>query len=101
MKFALGLVALVALAVACGTTTTDLPAGDATAGQDLYTTNCETCHGADAKSGSAGENLVGEVGEQSEFISAIQNGKDNGAMPAFPELSDQDIADIIAYVETL
>lgn len=74
--------------------------GDPTAGADLYETHCLACHGEDARSGSAGENLVDEVTEeQDEFIEAILEGKDNGAMPAFADtLSDQEIADILAHI---
>jgi cytochrome c oxidase cbb3-type subunit 3 len=77
--------------------------GDATAGAALYETNCQACHGADARSGSAGENLADEVGgEQDEFIQVILDGKDNGAMPAFADtLSDQEIADILAHIGSL
>ena len=34
-----------------------------------------------------------------DFVNAIQNGK--GYMPAFPDLSDTDIGNIIAYVRSL
>jgi|GEM_PF-1477785 len=77
--------------------------GDATAGAGLYETHCLACHGDDARSGSAGENLADEVAEeQDEFIEAILEGKDNGAMPAFADtLSDQEIADILAHIASL
>lgn len=80
----------------------DALSGDAAAGTALYETHCLACHGADARSGSAGEDLVDEVGEGGEFIEAILEGKDGGAMPAFAEtLSDQDVADIVAYITGL
>jgi cytochrome c oxidase subunit 2 len=76
--------------------------GDAASGETLFTAQCASCHGADAKSGSANENLVEAVGEGAEFIDVVLDGKDNGAMPAFKDtLSDQEIADIIAWLETL
>lgn len=89
---------LVAFFVAC--TPTEIPAGDAAAGEGLFTTNCVSCHGADAKSGSARQDLPGEVGNENEFFNTVVAGK--GGMPAFgAELSDQEIADIMAWVATL
>jgi mono/diheme cytochrome c family protein len=77
--------------------------GDSAAGAALYETHCQGCHGDDARSGSAGENLVDEVREEEgEFIDTILRGKENGAMPAFDEtLSDQEIADILAHLADL
>lgn len=104
MKFAALLFAAVAL-VACGTEeeTEQELTGDATAGETIWTeNNCLSCHGADGKSGSAGEDIVSTAtNEASEFAEVVKNGKDNGAMPAFSNLSDQDIADLRAYVQTL
>lgn len=101
MKSAFALSSFVLFACACAAPA-DIPEGDAVAGEGLYTTHCASCHGGDAKSGSAGENLVEEVGEEDEFFNVVVAGKDNGAMPAFgDELSDQEIADIMAWVATL
>ena len=68
--------------------------GDATAGKAVYTQNCLSCHGSDAKSGSAGENLPGT--EISKAYSQIVNG--GGGMQSFSNLSDQEIANVWAYV---
>ena len=90
--------------VACdGGSTGDFPTGDATNGEALYGVHCEVCHGADAKSGSAGENLVeAATEEEAEWFDVVSNGKDNGAMPAFAdELTEQEMADILAYVAGL
>ena len=54
------------------------------------------CHGADA-SGVSAPGIVDRPDE--DFVNAIQNGK--GYMPAFPDLSDIDIGNIIAYVRSL
>jgi mono/diheme cytochrome c family protein len=101
MKFAALLFAAVAL-VACGTeeeTGSDL-VGDATAGEAVWTDNtCFTCHGADAISGTAGVNLVDvAANEASEFSSTVLNGE--GGMPSF-DLTEQEIADLRAYIATL
>lgn len=90
-------VALLLPLVACGGDTSSLT-GDATAGATIYADNCASCHGADATGGS-GPNLVGVV-ETDEATDIITNGED--AMPAFGDiLSEQDIADVIAYVQSL
>lgn len=71
--------------------------GDSTAGKPLYTQNCVSCHGTDAKSGSAAKNLPGE--SVSEAFDQILNG--GGGMQSFANLTDQEIANIWAHVVTL
>ncbi len=102
--------------VACGDKTTDTSGGmddeatddtvepsvediDATPeelGKALYESNCLGCHGSDAL-GASGPGI--QVESDESFYNAIQNG--DGAMPAFPDLTDTDIANIILYVRTL
>ncbi len=65
-------------------------------GQALYELKCMGCHGSDASGGSA-PGIQNE--SDAKFYTAIQNG--DGPMPAFPDLSDTDIANIIAYVRSL
>jgi mono/diheme cytochrome c family protein len=72
--------------------------GDTASGETLFSSNCASCHGA------AGEGVSAPAIAGLDFtdgdISLVLNGEDG--MPAFGEsLSDQDIADIIAYVGTL
>lgn len=79
------------------TTTIAALKGDAVAGKTIYTSNCSTCHGADAKTGTAGKNIAAEdsTGAYAQIVSG------GGGMPAFDSLSDQDIANVWAYVQTL
>ena len=74
--------------------------GDATSGQTLYSANCASCHGATGGGGS-GPNLVKAFNddEKAELIDVILDG--DGDMPAFSSLSDQEIADIVSYLEGL
>jgi mono/diheme cytochrome c family protein len=76
--------------------------GDATSGQTLFSANCASCHGAMGGGGS-GPNLVSafnETDEAAEHIDVILEGE--GAMQAFGDsLSDQEIADIVSYLEGL
>ena len=71
--------------------------GSATQGKTPFTQNCVTCHGTDAKSGSAAKNLPAESAS-SAFTQILEGG---GGMQSFSSLSDQDIANIWAYVVTL
>lgn len=74
---------------------------DASAGKTLYTANCASCHGSDAASGSANKNVANEVqSSSSAAVNTILAG--DGQMPSFAStLSDQEIADIVAYIKTL
>lgn len=74
---------------------------DVTAGKTLYATNCASCHGSDAASGSANKNVANEVqSNASAAIGTILSG--DGQMPSFAStLSDQEIADVVAYIKTL
>lgn len=76
--------------------------GDAASGQPLYATRCANCHGATG-GGGLGPNLVAEFNErdeQAEKIDVILEGEDS--MPGFADtLSDQEIADIVSYLESL
>lgn len=72
--------------------------GDATAGETLFADNCASCHGADA-TGGTGPDLVAE-GFDEDGVNIILDGEED--MPSFSaDLSDQDIADIIAWVDSL
>jgi cytochrome c oxidase cbb3-type subunit 3 len=81
------------------------PAPDAAAaklGEPLYKENCSTCHGPTAR-GAQGPNLVRSVlvlhdqkGE--EIGQVVQNGRPQGGMPAFTNLNDNQIYDIVEYI---
>ncbi len=76
--------------------------GDSAAGQSKYDSNCAVCHGSDGKSGTQNIDIVEETKEHGDAATAdvILNGK--GSMPGFSgTLSDQDVADTIAYIKTL
>lgn len=73
--------------------------GDAAAGEAVYTASCESCHGAGATGGSAPE-LASHFEADEEHIGAIVYGEED--MPAFGDsLSDQEIADVAAYLSGL
>lgn len=72
--------------------------GDATAGADVYDANCASCHGTDG-SGGSGPSLLDEYPGAAEAVDVILEG--TGDMPAFDTLADQDIADLLAFLDGL
>ena len=93
------------------------PAGDAANGGKIYSTACVACHGPDAKGVTGlGKDLTTStwVGEQSDtqLVEFIKKGRDvtdplnttGVAMPpkgGNPAMSEQEIADIVAYVRSI
>jgi mono/diheme cytochrome c family protein len=82
------------------------PAPDAAAakkGEPLYKQNCATCHGENAR-GSQAPSLVRSVvvlhDEKDEEIGpVIRQGRPQGGMPGFPQLSADDIHNIGQYLK--
>lgn len=87
--------------IACATdgdSASDAIVGDAAAGESIFADNCAGCHGADG-SGGTGPDLTGES-DVAEMTSYVTDGE--GGMPAFGEtLTEQEIADVVAYTITL
>ncbi|MCB9685365.1 MAG: cytochrome c [Alphaproteobacteria bacterium] len=97
------MVAALALLVGCGgddgggSRVDDIMAltGDAAAGESVFASNCAVCHGADG-TGGTGPDITGES-EADEVAGYVLDGADG--MTAFDGvLSDQEIADVVAYV---
>jgi mono/diheme cytochrome c family protein len=74
--------------------------GDAARGKPLFadTFNCYACHGFDAQSGE--RRLVPLNYTQEGFITFVQSSPLPN-MPAFPDASAQQLADIYAYIRTI
>lgn len=69
--------------------------GDTSVGAALYADNCASCHGAAGGGGSA-PNIAG-ISDSAGVIDIILGG--TSGMPGFASsLTDQEIADIIAYL---
>lgn len=70
--------------------------GDAAAGKAVYDANCGGCHGAQGK-GGIGKSLFPEFNglTNAEVATVVLNGQ--GLMGAKANLSDQQIADLIAH----
>lgn len=98
---------LVLAAVAVPGLATDSPSGgDADRGEELFQANCAMCHGGDATGmGGMHPALTGAIdrlGVDGVEVT-IRNGRDTTPpMPAFgDELSAAEIADVVAYLDTL
>ncbi len=69
-----------------------------TTGKQVFTTNCEGCHGA-AGQGGAGPKLAGDqriLEDPGIIIHNVTKGK--GAMPAFPNLKTEEVLAVSNYV---
>ncbi len=82
------------------------PAPDAAAakkGEPLFKQNCGACHGDTAR-GAQGPNLVRSVvvlhdEKENEIGPVVRNGRPQAGMPAFPQLSADDIHNISEYIK--
>lgn len=74
--------------------------GDAARGKPLFadTFNCYACHGFDAQSGE--RRLLPMNYTQEGFITFVQSSPLPN-MPAYPDASAQQLADIYAYIRTI
>jgi cytochrome c len=84
---------------------------DAAKGKDTFSSNCEVCHNADSAETKVGPGLKGVFRKanlnnkkkvtDANVIELINKGSPVG-MPAFEDqLSDQERADVLAYLKTL
>ena len=75
-------------------------AGDAARGEPLFADvfNCYACHGFDAQSGE--RRLLPLNYTQEGFITFVQSSPLPN-MPAYPDASPQQLADIYAYIRTI
>lgn len=83
------------LLLACSGAGDSASKGDPTAGETVFANTCAACHGADGTGGS-GPDITGEA-FASDLESIIRNGE--GEMPAQSQLSDTEVADVIAYMQ--
>jgi cytochrome c oxidase subunit II len=72
-------------------------------GEKVYATNCAACHQANGKGAGAIKPLDGAAvvldADKTKQIMVLLNGQNNGAMPAWKQLSDTDLASVISYTK--
>jgi mono/diheme cytochrome c family protein len=81
------------------TTPEGTTSGDPVAGKVVFTTSaCGSCHVLSAAnaSGTIGPNLDETKPDEALIEDRVVNGK--GAMPAFPQLTEQQVDDVVAFV---
>ena len=72
-------------------------------GEKVYAANCAACHQANGKGAGPIKPLDGAAvvqdADKTKQIMVLLNGQNNGAMPAWKQLSDTDLAAVISYTK--
>ncbi len=72
-------------------------------GESVYAANCVACHQASGKGAGPIKPLDGSAlvvdADKSKFINVLLNGQNNGAMPAWKQLSDTELAAVMTYAK--
>jgi cytochrome c oxidase subunit II len=72
-------------------------------GEKVYAANCAACHQASGKGAGPIKPLDGAAvvldADKTKQIMVLLNGQNNGAMPAWKQLSDTDLASVITYTK--
>jgi cytochrome c oxidase subunit II len=72
-------------------------------GEKVYAANCAACHQANGKGGGPIKALDGAAvvldADHAKQIKVLLNGQNNGAMPAWKQLSDTELAAVISYTK--
>ena len=72
-------------------------------GEKVYAANCAACHQANGKGAGPIKPVDGSAvvldADKNKQIAVFLNGQNNGAMPAWKQLSDTDIAAVITYTK--
>lgn len=72
-------------------------------GEKVYASNCAACHQATGKGAGPIKALDGAAvvldADKSKQIAILLNGQNNGAMPAWKQLSDTDLAAVITFTK--
>ncbi len=72
-------------------------------GESVYAANCAACHQADGKGAGPIKPLDGSAivtdSDHNKMLEVVLNGAANGAMPAWKQLSDTEIAAVMTYAK--
>jgi cytochrome c oxidase cbb3-type subunit III len=75
-------------------------------GRGLYSVNCASCHGSEARGGETGPNLIRSAvildDQNGELLLPIvRAGRPERGMPPRPDLSEAQVSDVAAFLRTL
>jgi cytochrome c oxidase subunit II len=72
-------------------------------GEQIYSANCQVCHQANGKGGGNIKALDGSPtvldADKVKQVHVVLNGQNNGAMPAWKQLSDTEIAAVVTFTK--
>lgn len=72
-------------------------------GESVYAANCAACHQANGKGAGPIKALDGSAlvvdADKAKIINVLLNGQNNGAMPAWKQLSDTELAAVMTYAK--
>lgn len=72
-------------------------------GESVYAANCAACHQASGKGAGPIKALDGSAlvvdADKGKIINVLLNGQNNGAMPAWKQLSDTELAAVMTYTK--
>ncbi len=72
-------------------------------GESVYAANCAACHQANGKGAGPIKPLDGSAvvvdADKGKMINVLLNGQNNGAMPAWKQLSDTELAAVMTYAK--
>ena len=72
-------------------------------GESVYAANCQACHQANGKGAGPIKPLDGSAvvvdADKAKIINVLLNGQNNGAMPAWKQLSDTELAAVMTYAK--
>ena len=77
-------------------------AGLVARGEKVYAANCAACHLDNGKGGGAIKALDGSpvvLGKAAEQMHVLLEGRNNGAMPAWKQLSDTELAAVMTFTK--
>jgi alcohol dehydrogenase (cytochrome c) len=79
------------------------PGSPQAAGQKIFVTRCASCHGTNAMGGEFAPGIIDRVPLRTddELVKLLHNGLPSSGMPAFPDVVDQDRANLISFLRTL
>ena len=72
-------------------------------GRQVFASRCASCHGTDGGGGELGPAIAGRIPARTdeELASVVRRGLPGAGMPAFPNVSDAEIADLVRHLRTL